>query len=100
VLFAVVATVCLERARSAFHGTGLTLFCRNHIRCKLGRLVQNLDCALLLLLLNLQAVFLVLLGRLDKLESVALGETVRQAGFVKLGCLHFDMNSASSAKPT
>jgi hypothetical protein len=39
-------------------------------------------------------------GRLDKLESVRLGETIRQAGFVKLGCLHFCLAVRLSAKPT
>ena len=95
-LFTVFATVCLERTRSALHGPGLTLFRCSHIRCKLGRLVQNLDCALLLCLFNLQTVFLVLLGRLDKLECVIRRETVSQADFVKLGrLLHFEMVNAS-----
>jgi len=90
----------LERTSSALHGSSLTLFRCSHIRCKLGRLVQNLDCALLLCLFDLQTCFLVLPGRLDKLESVRLGETIRQAGFVKLGCLHFCLAVRLSAKPT
>jgi hypothetical protein len=45
--------------------------------------------------LDLQTGFLVLFGRLNKLESVALGETIRQAGLVKLGSLHFEMVTAS-----
>jgi len=89
VLFTVFATVCLERTRSALHRPSLTLFGCSHTRYKLGWLVQNLDCALLLGLFDLQTGFLVLFGRLDKLESIALGETIRQAGFVKIGRLHF-----------
>jgi len=89
VLFTVFATVCLERTRSALHGPGLTLFRCSHTRYKLWRFVQNLYCALLLGLLDLQTGFLVLFGRLNKLESVALGETIRQAGLVKIRSLHF-----------